>query len=127
MRSINRIPLALLLVVCCLSAHADDGRGGELGVVVGAIAPDDEMTGNASSAELTLGLRGGSVFTEQCVDLSFTHVETDIVEGFHAGERLAHPLQLKQRYRLGGSDLRLSGHQVLLMLVLRGGPHLFRP
>jgi outer membrane protein OmpA-like peptidoglycan-associated protein len=80
MRSINRIPVALLLAVCCLSAHADDGRGGEVGVVVGAIAADDAMTGDSGSAELTLGLRGGSVFTEHLgwfIDGLYSEIGTD--------------------------------------------------
>ena len=80
MRIIDRIPLVLLLAVCCLSAHADDGRGGEVGVVVGAIAPDDEMTGGSGSTELTLGLRGGSVFTEHVgwfIDGLYTEIGTD--------------------------------------------------
>jgi outer membrane protein OmpA-like peptidoglycan-associated protein len=80
MRSINRTPLALLLAVCCLSAHADDGRGGEVGVVVGAIAPDDQMTGDSGSTELTLGLRGGSVFTEHLgwfIDGLYSEIGTD--------------------------------------------------
>jgi hypothetical protein len=43
-------------------AAADDRRGGEVGVLIGAIATDEEMTGGDSAVDLTLGLRGGSVF-----------------------------------------------------------------
>jgi outer membrane protein OmpA-like peptidoglycan-associated protein len=57
--------IALLLAPVGAPAAADDMRGGEVGVVLGAISPDEEMTGDSSSTEVTLGLRGGAVFTSR--------------------------------------------------------------
>lgn len=55
--------IALLQASLVAPAAADDSRGGEAGVVIGAISPDEEMTGDTSSTEVTAGLRGGSVFS----------------------------------------------------------------
>ncbi len=60
--------IAFLLVTGLLSgsAKADDPRGGEFGVLVGATLPPEQITGHfgeTPSPEITLGIRGGSVFT----------------------------------------------------------------
>lgn len=56
---------AHLLLAEGVPTAADDRRGGEIGIVVGAFAPDETMTRDSSTAELELGLRGGSVFTSR--------------------------------------------------------------
>jgi len=43
-------------------AAADDRRGGEVGVLIGAITADEAMVGDDPAVDLTFGLRGGSVF-----------------------------------------------------------------
>jgi hypothetical protein len=55
--------IALLFVAVGLPAVADAKRGGEAGVVVGVIAPDEVMTGDSSATDAILGFRGGAVFT----------------------------------------------------------------
>jgi len=61
--------LSLLLIGLALGAAGADtsataGRGAEVGVVLGLIAPDDDIVaGNDTSSELMFGLRGASVFS----------------------------------------------------------------
>lgn len=72
--------LAVWLAAGSLPIVADDGRGGEVGFVVGAFSADDEMTGDSGATELSLGLRGGAVFTRHIgwfVDGLYTNVATD--------------------------------------------------
>jgi outer membrane protein OmpA-like peptidoglycan-associated protein len=57
--------LALCLAIGGTGASADDRRGGEVGILAGALAPDDALTLDDSSVEPFLGLRGGSVFTRR--------------------------------------------------------------
>jgi OOP family OmpA-OmpF porin len=52
----------LIALLAASPGAADDSRGGEAGVLIGVISPDEEMTGDTSSTEVTAGLRGGSVF-----------------------------------------------------------------
>jgi hypothetical protein len=56
---------ALLMAGLGVPAGADDRRGGEVGFAVGAISADEEMTGDSSSTEITVGLRGGAVFSRR--------------------------------------------------------------
>jgi hypothetical protein len=57
--------IALLQASLGAPVVADDSRGGEAGVLIGVISPDEEMTGDGSSTEVTVGLRGGSVFASR--------------------------------------------------------------
>ena len=75
----TRILLVALLLACPLAAVADDRRGGEVGFVVGGILTDDEMTRDDGATELTVGLRGGSVFTRHIgwyVDGLYSEIDT---------------------------------------------------
>jgi len=60
----SRWALAVIAVALLISPGpaAEVEKGGEIGVVVGAIFPDEAMSGDSGSIDPTIGLRGGSVF-----------------------------------------------------------------
>ena len=72
--------MALILSILAASpAVGDDFRGGEIGVLTGAIASDKDLTGDSGSVDGFVGLRGGSVFTHRWgwfVDALYAEIET---------------------------------------------------
>lgn len=59
-------PALTLAAWCAADLWAADGKGGELGVLGGLVAPDEALAFESSpSPELFLGLRGGSVFARR--------------------------------------------------------------
>jgi len=79
--------ISVLLVSLVLSdwgaAYAADkgsGLGGEVGILAGALLADEDLTGESGTLAPTIGLRGGSVFTQRWiwfVDALYSRVGTD--------------------------------------------------
>ncbi len=90
MRSRLTVPIRFLLIfaivcsfVCTVigpAVQADDRRGGEVGLIVGAFVPDESLTLDPdTSVEASFGLRGGSVFSKHYgwfADILVTDVDT---------------------------------------------------
>jgi outer membrane protein OmpA-like peptidoglycan-associated protein len=79
--------LALFLAAFPAAPHAtaEMPRGGEGGVLLGFVIPDEDLTGDDdSSTELTFGLRGGAIFTERWgwyIDGLYSDVSRDDIAG----------------------------------------------
>jgi outer membrane protein OmpA-like peptidoglycan-associated protein len=77
---VTRAALIVAVALLCAQAEADEGRGGEAGFVTGVFVPDEPMTGASSTAEFSLGVRGGAVFTRHWgwfVDALYSRVATE--------------------------------------------------
>ena len=72
----------LALIVSILAgtpALSDDFRGGEAGLLIGAVASDEDLTGDSGSIDAFVGLRGGSVFSRRWgwfVDALYSDIDT---------------------------------------------------
>jgi len=75
---ISRLALIMAILVGT-PVVGDDFRGGEVGVLIGAIGSDAVLTGEADSIDGFVGLRGGSVFSRHWgwfVDALYANIET---------------------------------------------------
>ena len=72
--------VALAILLAAPGAADDDTRGGEVGLLLGVVAPDESLTADPdTTTEPMFGLRGGSVFTHHLgwfVDVLYADVDT---------------------------------------------------
>lgn len=81
------VVLGVIVAVTVVPALADDKRGGELGILLGAIMVDQPITGNFDGGEeftYAVGLRGGTTFAKDWgwyVDFLYSDVTTEPLLG----------------------------------------------